>query len=141
MKEAFQQTQFQRHVLSRFGPHAGRTTLRDTLRIGIRISRFSTPSIVVKMRVNADFSQKVILHSDAMEWIASPMPGVERKCDHHCAAGRPSSPPTPLHYLTGARVHALAHPETACRPKILVYHLPNFVHTWQIRALHLPLRR
>lgn len=31
------------------------------------------------MNVNADFSQRVMLHGDAIEWEASPMPGVERR--------------------------------------------------------------
>lgn len=31
------------------------------------------------MNVNADFSQRVVLHGDAIEWEASPMPGVERR--------------------------------------------------------------
>ncbi len=31
------------------------------------------------MELNADFSQRVLVHSDAVEWKASPMPGVERR--------------------------------------------------------------
>ena len=31
------------------------------------------------MELNADFSQRVVVHSDALEWQASPMPGVDRR--------------------------------------------------------------
>jgi anti-sigma factor ChrR (cupin superfamily) len=33
----------------------------------------------LKMDLNADFSQRVVVHSDQLEWIASPMPGVDRR--------------------------------------------------------------
>ncbi|CAN0603194.1 unnamed protein product, partial [Ectocarpus sp. 12 AP-2014] len=31
------------------------------------------------MDLNADFSERVIIHSDQIEWQASPMPGVDRR--------------------------------------------------------------
>jgi len=31
------------------------------------------------MEINADFSQRVLIHSDEIEWLASPMPGVDRR--------------------------------------------------------------
>ncbi|MBX2847729.1 MAG: cupin domain-containing protein [Acidiferrobacterales bacterium] len=31
------------------------------------------------MKINADFSQRVVVHSDEMEWVDSPMPGVWRR--------------------------------------------------------------
>jgi hypothetical protein len=31
------------------------------------------------MRINADFSKRVAVHSSQMEWVRSPMPGVERR--------------------------------------------------------------
>ncbi len=31
------------------------------------------------MELNADFSQRVVVHSDQLEWNASPMPGVDRR--------------------------------------------------------------
>lgn len=31
------------------------------------------------MKIAADFSKRVVVHSDALEWIESPMPGVHRK--------------------------------------------------------------
>ncbi len=31
------------------------------------------------MELNADFSQRVLVHSDQLEWNASPMPGVDRR--------------------------------------------------------------
>jgi anti-sigma factor ChrR (cupin superfamily) len=31
------------------------------------------------MELNADFSQRVVVHSDQIEWSASPMPGVDRR--------------------------------------------------------------
>lgn len=31
------------------------------------------------MKLNADFEKRVVVHSDRMEWMASPMPGVERR--------------------------------------------------------------
>ena len=31
------------------------------------------------MRINADFDQRVLLHADEIEWLASPMPGVDRR--------------------------------------------------------------
>jgi len=31
------------------------------------------------MKINADFSQRVVVHSEQLEWLASPMPGVERR--------------------------------------------------------------
>lgn len=31
------------------------------------------------MKINADFDQKVVVHSADMEWVASPMPGVDRR--------------------------------------------------------------
>lgn len=31
------------------------------------------------MEVNADFTQRVVVHSDALPWVPSPMPGVERR--------------------------------------------------------------
>tara|TARA_R110002110_G_scaffold2233_15_gene10092 strand:+ start:4302 stop:4970 length:669 start_codon:yes stop_codon:yes gene_type:complete len=31
------------------------------------------------MELNADFSQPVLVHSDEVEWLASPMPGVDRR--------------------------------------------------------------
>lgn len=31
------------------------------------------------MEINADFTTRVVLHSDQLEWIASPMPGVDRR--------------------------------------------------------------
>mgnify|MGYP000613264176 CR=1 FL=1 len=31
------------------------------------------------MKINADFAERVVVHTDEMAWIASPMPGVERK--------------------------------------------------------------
>jgi ChrR Cupin-like domain len=31
------------------------------------------------MRINADFSKRVVVHSSQMEWVQSPMPGVERR--------------------------------------------------------------
>ncbi len=31
------------------------------------------------MRVNADFTQRVAVHFDQTEWVASPAAGVERK--------------------------------------------------------------
>ena len=30
------------------------------------------------MRLNADFSQRVVIPPDEYQWVASPMPGVER---------------------------------------------------------------
>ena len=34
--------------------------------------------MVMEMRVNDDFSQRVVVRPDEYQWIASPMPGVER---------------------------------------------------------------
>ena len=31
------------------------------------------------MEINADFSKRVVIHSDELEWIKSPMPGVDRR--------------------------------------------------------------
>jgi len=31
------------------------------------------------MKINADFNQRVLLHADKIDWIASPMPGVSRR--------------------------------------------------------------
>jgi anti-sigma factor ChrR (cupin superfamily) len=31
------------------------------------------------MELNADFSQRVAIHAASLPWIASPMPGVERR--------------------------------------------------------------
>ena len=31
------------------------------------------------MELNADFSKRVLVHSDQMDWVASPMPGVDRR--------------------------------------------------------------
>lgn len=31
------------------------------------------------MELNADFKERVVVHSDQLEWIASPMPGVDRR--------------------------------------------------------------
>lgn len=31
------------------------------------------------MELNADFSKRVVVHSDQLDWIASPMPGVDRR--------------------------------------------------------------
>ena len=31
------------------------------------------------MKINADFDKRVVVHTDEMDWIPSPMPGVERK--------------------------------------------------------------
>lgn len=31
------------------------------------------------MKINADFSEGIAVHTDQMDWVASPMPGVERK--------------------------------------------------------------
>ena len=31
------------------------------------------------MEINADFNTRVVLHSDQLDWIASPMPGVDRR--------------------------------------------------------------
>ncbi len=31
------------------------------------------------MELNADFTQRVVVHSDEVEWLASPMPGVDRR--------------------------------------------------------------
>ena len=31
------------------------------------------------MELNADFKERVVIHSDQLEWIASPMPGVDRR--------------------------------------------------------------
>ena len=31
------------------------------------------------MELNADFSQRVVIHSDQLDWIPSPMPGVDRR--------------------------------------------------------------
>ena len=31
------------------------------------------------MKINADFDQRVLLHADEIDWIASPMPGVSRR--------------------------------------------------------------
>lgn len=31
------------------------------------------------MKINADFSQRVVVHADQSDWIPSPMPGVDRK--------------------------------------------------------------
>lgn len=31
------------------------------------------------MKINADFSQRVVVHASKMDWIPSPMPGVERR--------------------------------------------------------------
>ena len=31
------------------------------------------------MKIAADFSQRVVVHSESLEWIASPMPGVDRR--------------------------------------------------------------
>ncbi|MBY4894030.1 cupin domain-containing protein [Rhodobacteraceae bacterium N5(2021)] len=31
------------------------------------------------MDLNADFSQRVVVHSDQLDWVASPMPGVDRR--------------------------------------------------------------
>ncbi|WP_424968476.1 cupin domain-containing protein [Dinoroseobacter sp. S375] len=31
------------------------------------------------MELNADFSQRVVIHSDQLDWAASPMPGVDRR--------------------------------------------------------------
>ena len=31
------------------------------------------------MELHADFSQRVVIHSEEIDWIASPMPGVDRR--------------------------------------------------------------
>ena len=31
------------------------------------------------MKINADFDQRVLLHADQIDWMASPMPGVSRR--------------------------------------------------------------
>ena len=31
------------------------------------------------MELNTDFSKRVVIHSDQLEWLASPMPGVDRR--------------------------------------------------------------
>ena len=31
------------------------------------------------MKINADFGQRVVVHSEQMPWIGSPMPGVDRR--------------------------------------------------------------
>ena len=31
------------------------------------------------MEINADFAKRVLVHSDALPWVPSPMPGVERR--------------------------------------------------------------
>lgn len=31
------------------------------------------------MKINANFDERVVVHSEAMEWVASPMPGVSRR--------------------------------------------------------------
>ncbi len=31
------------------------------------------------MEINADFSQRVVVHSENLDWVASPMPGVDRR--------------------------------------------------------------
>ena len=31
------------------------------------------------MRINADFSERAVVHSDTVDWLASPMPGVHRR--------------------------------------------------------------
>ena len=31
------------------------------------------------MNINADFSQRVVVHSQQQPWVASPMPGVDRR--------------------------------------------------------------
>lgn len=33
----------------------------------------------ITMELNADFSQRVLVHSDKVEWLASPIPGVDRR--------------------------------------------------------------
>ena len=31
------------------------------------------------MELNADFSKRVVVHLDKLEWVKSPMPGVDRR--------------------------------------------------------------
>lgn len=86
MKQAFRGTNFVSNcILSRTRLQCSRSaqlaTPRVHFRIAPRLNLFSTPSVAVRMKVNAEFSEKVTLHADEMDWIPSPMPGVERKCD------------------------------------------------------------
>jgi len=45
----------------------------------VRSEYHSSLSAFLKMNINADFSQKVVLHTDDMVWEPSPAAGVERK--------------------------------------------------------------
>jgi len=43
---------------------------------GLRIYRFNRKT---KMKINAEFNQRVVVHAKELDWIASPMKGVDRR--------------------------------------------------------------
>eukprot|EP00892_Ulva_mutabilis_P002754 jgi/Ulvmu1/1247/UM109_0045.1 len=54
---------------------------RRLIQTRLKSSSRSTPtsSIAATMKVNAEFDQKAIVHADMIQWVPSPMAGVERK--------------------------------------------------------------
>ena len=60
------------------------------------------------MDVNADFSERVVVHADAIPWEASPVPGVERRRLDRVDAGH-DRVTTIVRYAPGSRFSSHAH--------------------------------
>ncbi|WP_425039779.1 cupin domain-containing protein [Primorskyibacter sp. S187A] len=60
------------------------------------------------MELNADFSQRVVIHSEDLEWQASPMPGVERRMLDRIG-GEVARATTIVRYALGSQFSAHTH--------------------------------
>lgn len=60
------------------------------------------------MDLNADFSQRVIVHSDQLDWTASPMPGVDRRMLDRIG-GEVSRATSIVRYAPGSKFSAHTH--------------------------------
>ncbi len=60
------------------------------------------------MELNADFSERVVVHGDETEWVKSPMPGVERRMLDRIG-GEVARATTIVRYAPGSRFSAHVH--------------------------------
>lgn len=60
------------------------------------------------MELNSDFSQRVVVHSDQLEWQASPMPGVDRRMLDRIG-GEVARATSIVRYAAGSRFSAHTH--------------------------------
>jgi hypothetical protein len=78
--------------------------------MGLRIveTPTSTSQELASMELNSDFSSRVLVHSEDLDWLASPMPGVERRMLDRIG-GEVARATTIVRYAPGSQFSAHTH--------------------------------